>query len=112
VLVGIVGAAGGSIGEITGWLAGYSGGKLSKRGRLYTRVEWWMRGRRGNWVLFLIAAGPLPVDVAGLVAGALRIPWWRFMLIVWMGKTIKYVVLMVLASFGIQWLLRWVDVLG
>jgi membrane protein YqaA with SNARE-associated domain len=63
-------------------------------------------------VLFLIAAGPLPVDVAGLVAGALRIPWWRFMLIVWMGKTIKYVVLMVLASFGIQWLLRWVDILG
>lgn len=112
VLVGIAGAAGGSIGEITGYVAGYNGGKLTKRGRLYTRVRWWMRGRRGNWVLFLFAAGPLPVDVAGVVAGALRFPLWKFLLIVWAGKTIKYVVLMVLASLGIQWLLKWVDILG
>jgi membrane protein YqaA with SNARE-associated domain len=112
VLVGIVGAAGGSIGEVTGYMAGYSGGKLTKRGRLYTRVKWWMKGRRGNWVLFLFAAGPLPVDVAGVVAGALRFPVWRFMVIVWAGKTIKYVVLMVLASLGIEWLLRWIDVVG
>jgi membrane protein YqaA with SNARE-associated domain len=112
VLVGVAGAAGGSIGEVTGYMAGYSGGKLTKRSRLQTRVRGWMGGRRGGWVLFLFAAGPLPVDVAGVVAGALRYPLWRFMLIVWIGKTIKYIVLMVLASLGIEWLMRWVDLFG
>lgn len=112
VLVGAVGAAGGSVGEVTGYMAGYSGARLTKRGRFYTRVRWWMRGRRGSWVLFLFAAGPLPVDVAGVVAGALHYPLWRFMLIIWAGKTIKYIALMVLASLGIDWLLRWIDVVG
>lgn len=55
----------------------------------------------GVWGIFAIAAIPLvPVDVAGIIAGAARLPLWRFLLPVWAGKTVKYVLLMVAASFG------------
>ena len=106
VLVGVVGAAGGSIGEITGYMAGYSGRGLAGRGNMYTRVEAWMK-RRGGWVVFLLATFFL-VDVAGVVAGALKYPLWKFMLLVWVGKTIKYVgIMLVIATWGWSFLTKW-----
>jgi membrane protein YqaA with SNARE-associated domain len=105
VLVGVIGAAGGSIGEITGYMAGYGGRGLAGRGRLYARVEEWMR-KRGSWVIFLISA-LFWVDVAGVVAGALRFPVWKFMLFMWLGKTIKYVAVMLFVSWGWSFIARW-----
>jgi membrane protein DedA with SNARE-associated domain len=89
VLVGLVGAAGGIIGEMTGFMAGYGGrGIAQRKGRLYSIAEKWMR-RRGGWVVFVFAAFPLPLlDIAGLVAGALGYPLWKFFLIGWVGKSI------------------------
>jgi membrane protein YqaA with SNARE-associated domain len=102
VLVGLVGATGGVIGEVTGYMAGYGGQGVARRGRMYDRVENWMK-KWGVWVVFIFAAAPfLPVDVAGMVAGALRFPLWKYMVAVWVGKSIKYVVLMLLAAWGWQ----------
>ena len=98
VLVGVVGAAGGAIGEITGYMAGYGGQGLARRGKLYSRIEAWMK-RHGSWVIFLVSTLFL-VDVAGVVAGALRFPVWKFMVLMWMGKTIKYVAVMLAVSWG------------
>ncbi len=105
VLVGVIGAAGGAIGELTGYMAGYSGQGLARRGRLYARVEAWMK-HHGGWVIFLMSALFL-VDVAGVVAGALRYPLTRFMLLMWLGKTIKYVAIMLLVSWGWGHVARW-----
>jgi membrane protein YqaA with SNARE-associated domain len=98
VLVGVVGAAGGAIGEITGYMAGYGGQGLARRGKLYSRIESWMK-RHGSWVIFFVSTFFL-VDVAGVVAGALRFPVWKFMVLMWMGKTIKYVAVMLAISWG------------
>ena len=108
VLVGVVGAAGSIIGEITGYAAGYSGRDLAGRGRNYLRVEGWMK-KRGSLIVFVFAVMPiLPLDVAGIVAGALRFPLWKFLLVAGVGKTIKYVALMLVAAWGAQWIMPWI----
>lgn len=101
VLVGLVGAAGGIIGEVTGFMVGYGGREMvPSRGRMYTRVENWMR-RWGAWAIFAFAAVPLPVfDVAGVVAGTLGYPLWKFLLVGWVGKSIKYVLLVLVGAWG------------
>jgi len=99
-LLGLVGATGGAIGEITGYLAGRSGRGIIRPGKTYNRFEAWMK-RYGMWGVFAIAAIPLlPVDVAGIIAGAARLSLWRFLLPVWAGKTVKYIALMLLAGVG------------
>lgn len=100
VFLGLVGAAGGTLGEITGYMVGYSGRRAIKRGRTYERVEGWMK-RWGAWTIFVFAAVPiLPFDVAGVVAGALRFPVWKFLLLAWAGKSLKYVLLMLASVWG------------
>jgi membrane protein YqaA with SNARE-associated domain len=108
VFLGLVGAAGGVIGEITGYMAGYSGRGLVQRSKMYGRVEGWMK-RWGIWVVFVFAVAPfLLLDVAGMVAGALRFPLWKFLLVVWVGKSIKYVGLALAAAWGWELLLHWI----
>ena len=109
VLVGVVGAAGGIIGESTAYAAGRSGSSLAKRGKRYEQVAGWMK-KRGSLIVFLFAAVPiLPMDVAGIVAGALRFPYWKFMLYGWIGKNIKYVSLMLIASWGLNSIWPWIS---
>lgn len=103
-LVGLVGATGGIIGEITGYMAGYGGQSMVNKGKMYTRVEGWMK-KWGSWVIFVFAAFFI-FDIAGLVAGALRFPLWKFLLVGWAGKCIKYVGLMWLAVKGWEWALH------
>jgi membrane protein YqaA with SNARE-associated domain len=108
VFLGLVGAAGGVIGEITGYMAGYSGRGLVQRSKMYGRVEGWMK-RWGIWVVFAFAVAPfLLLDVAGMVAGALRFPLWKFLLVAWVGKSIKYVGLALAAAWGWELLLHWI----
>ena len=108
VLIGVVGAVGSIIGEMTGYAAGYSGRRLTTRGKTYHRVESWMK-RRGSLIIFLFAALPiLPMDVAGIVAGALHFPLWKFMVLGLAGKTIKYVGLMLAAAWGLQLIMPWI----
>lgn len=108
VLVGVIGAAGSMIGETTGYAAGFSGRSLASRGKLYLRVEGWMH-KRGALIVFLFAFLPvLPLDVAGIVSGALRYPLWKFMLVAWVGKTMKYVILMLLAAWGAKWIMGFI----
>ena len=109
VLVGVVGAAGSIIGETTAYAAGRSGSNLANRGKRYEQVAGWMK-KRGSLIVFLFAALPiLPMDVAGIVAGALRYPFWRFVLFGWLGKNIKYVTLMLIAAWGLNTIWPWVS---
>ena len=106
VLVGFLGATGGILGELTGFMVGHEGGDVIQNpGRVYLRLEGWMR-RWGGWAIFVIAAVPLPLfAVAGIISGALKYPVWKFLLIGWAGKSIKFVILVVAGSWG------WVEIL-
>ncbi len=108
VLLGLAGATGGAIGEITGYMAGYSGRRMIQDSRIYHRMEGWMK-RWGIWAIFVFAVVPfLPVDIAGLVAGALRFPMWKFLLVVWVGKSLKYIGLMLAAAWGWEIMLHYI----
>ncbi len=91
-LVGIVAGIGAGLGELTGYIAGYGGSVLIKSG-MYEKIAALM-SRWGAWVIFALAAIPNPIfDIGGLIAGATRMPWWKFLIAVCAGKTIRFVIL-------------------
>lgn len=110
MLVGLVGATGSIIGELTGFMVGYGGREvMPRKSRLYLRLEQWMR-RWGTWAVIGITAVPLPIfDVAGLAAGALHYPLWKFMLIGWAGKSIKFIILVIAGAEGWEAILRFFE---
>jgi membrane protein YqaA with SNARE-associated domain len=88
-LVGLFAGAGSALGELTGYLAGYSGrAVIADRGR-YDQILAWMQ-RYGLWVIFVLSVIPNPLfDLAGIAAGALKVPVHQFLLVCWLGKTVK-----------------------
>ena len=108
VLVGLVSALGGSIGEMTGYLLGHSGRGFASGNKLLVRVEKWMM-RRGFVTVFLFSLGPLlPFDVIGVISGALRFPIWKFLLAAFLGKTLLNIVLIQTGAWGWDALLRYI----
>ena len=87
-LVALLAAVGGSLGEFTGYLAGYWG-KIAigdRYGGRYLKIENWMQ-RHGSITLFLFALFPFMVfDLAGIAAGALRFPFRKFLLACFAGR--------------------------
>jgi uncharacterized membrane protein YdjX (TVP38/TMEM64 family) len=74
----------------------------------YQRIARWME-RRGTITMFLMSTIPNPLfDVAGLAAGAVRMPMKRFFFAVWGGKVLKDTWLAALASAGVTIFTNWV----
>ena len=98
LIVGIVSGAGMAIGELSGYLAGYGGGAIieSQDRVRYERMENWMR-RYGLVTIFVLA---------GIAAGALHFPLWQFLLICFLGKTVKGIALACAGAQSMQWLER------
>jgi len=108
VLVGLISAVGGSIGEMTGYMLGYSGRGFAKSNKMLVRAEGWMK-RRGFVTVFLFSLIPLlPIDVVGVVSGALRFPIWKFLLACFLGKALLYIVLIQTGAWGWDALLRYI----
>lgn len=90
LIVGVVNALGATIGELLGYMAGLSGRGLIKEGKRIQKVKNWMN-KYGLWALFVLAVIPNPLfDLAGIVAGATRIPIYKYLIVVWLGKLIKF----------------------
>jgi membrane protein YqaA with SNARE-associated domain len=89
--VGLAAGAGSTLGEMSGYLAGFSGQAVIENQRMYDRLVAWMQ-RYGMIIIFILAVIPSPLfDLAGLVSGALRVPLWRFLFVTFAGKTVKMV---------------------
>lgn len=90
--VGVIAAAGASIGELTGYLAGAAGQIVVEKDKRLQKVEGWMH-RYGLVALFVLAAIPNPAfDLAGIVAGATKIPVWKYLVAVSLGKAVKFLI--------------------
>jgi membrane protein YqaA with SNARE-associated domain len=91
VLVGLAAGIGEALGELTGYAAGVGGRGIIEDQKMYDQLTAWMQ-RRGGVTIFVLSAIPNPFfDLAGIAAGTLRYPLWRFVLFCWLGKTIKTV---------------------
>lgn len=100
--VAIIAGLAGTLGELTGYFLGYSGSGVLERRRFYHRVESWMR-KRGWLILFVISAVPNPLfDIAGIAAGALRYPLWRYLVFVGMGKMVKFFIIAYACHLSLQ----------
>jgi membrane protein YqaA with SNARE-associated domain len=91
-MVALVASVAGALGEITAYYAGYLGKRVARLDNVpgYQRLVGWME-RHGFWGILLISFQPiLPVDIAGLLAGASRLPLWKFLVPCWAGKLGKY----------------------
>lgn len=106
VMIGLAGGVGAAIGEIVGYMAGYSGRRIVGRAKLYNRLEEWLR-RWGALAIFILSMVPLFFDLVGIAAGVLRFPLWKFILLCWLGRTIMYVSIVVVVALGWEAILPW-----
>lgn len=109
VLLGLVAGAGSALGEITGYMAGYSGQAVIENNRHYARLERWMK-RRGWVVIFLLSFVPNPFfDIAGAIAGALRFPLWKFVVVCFLGKTPRNMLIAFAGAYTMDWVIDFFD---
>ncbi len=89
LLVGLAAGIGEALGELTGYAAGFGGRVVIEEQAIYGRLRAWME-RRGGITILILSLIPNPFfDLAGIAAGTLGYPLWRFLLFCWVGKTIK-----------------------
>ena len=101
-IVGLVGGVGQALGELTGYMAGYSGQMLVDNNPTHGRLMRWMQ-RHGTLTIFILAVTPNPVaDVGGMTAGALRFPLWKFLASCTAGKIVKNVIFALAGYYGIE----------
>jgi uncharacterized membrane protein YdjX (TVP38/TMEM64 family) len=102
--VAIAAGTGAAIGELSGYLAGFGGQRVAERTPMYERMEGWMK-RYGNWAILVLAFIPNPFfDMAGMIAGALRMNVLRFWFWCLLGKILK----MLLFAYGGASILRFI----
>ena len=99
--VALAAGSGAALGEISGYLAGFSGQTVIERADIYHRLTGWMQ-KNGAVTVFFLSAVPNPFfDIAGVAAGALRMPLPKFLLWCWLGETAK---MLLFAYAGASWL--------
>jgi len=91
-LVGLVGGLGAAVGELTGYAAGYSGQAIITRQKVYARLKGWV-ARWGMLTIFILSVVPFVFDLAGIAAGVIRFPLWKFFIACWLGRTILYLII-------------------
>jgi membrane protein YqaA with SNARE-associated domain len=87
----MAGGVAAGLGEITGYMAGLSGSSLAARSRFYPGVERWVR-RWGVLTIFALSVVPGPaLDLAGIAAGTMRMPFRRFLVACLIGKVLRFI---------------------
>lgn len=100
VILGIVAGLGSAVGEMSGYLAGTSGRALiPHRQRAQFERLHRLTDRYGAILLFALSAIPFPLfDFAGIIAGMLKIRVATFLATVAAGKSIKYILMIILGA--------------
>ena len=108
--VAIASGLGAAIGELTGYLAGFSGQGVVEKAAAYGRLVSYMREHQNMayLVIFLLAFIPNPLfDLAGMASGALKLPIWKFLLACSLGKILKMLMFAYAGYYSIGWMTKW-----
>jgi membrane protein YqaA with SNARE-associated domain len=106
-LTAIFAGLGAAVGELSGYLLGFSGQGLAERSETLVRVSDWMVLNRkfSGLAILVMAAIPNPFfDLAGIAAGTLKIPVWRFLLSCAVGSIIKMMAFAFAGNQSIHWI--------
>ena len=102
--VALAASTGGAIGELSGYMAGFSGQVIIERMDVYERIIPWVK-KYGTLAILVFAAVPNPFfDLAGIAAGVTKIPIKNFLLACWVGQLIKTSVFAYAGSTSFAWL--------
>ncbi len=106
--VGLAAGAGAALGEMTGYLFGYSSQPVVERVKIYGKMYEWLK-MNGALAVFLLSAIPNPFfDVTGAAAGALKMPVRKFLLWTWIGETIKMLAFAYGGGALLKYLVDWI----
>lgn len=111
IALGLVAGLGSAFGEMSGYIAGATGRELveAKNQKQFERVRQ-ATEKHGAFFLFLMAALPVPLfDLAGIVAGALKMRVLPFFTAVAIGKSIKYITMIMVSVEAIPLLQEWFE---
>jgi len=102
--VALAAGAGAALGEFSGYLAGFSGQAIVEKTAVYERLSQWMQ-RNGSLTILVLAFVPNPIfDVAGMLAGALRMKLHVFLFWCMIGKIMKMLLFAYAGSLSLKWL--------
>lgn len=104
IAVGVVAGSAEALGELTGYLAGMGGRGFIERNRYYPRFKALLQ-RRGGLILFFGSVIPNPLfDVMGIAAGSILYPVRKFLLYIFVAKSIKSTGVAYACFWGITWI--------
>jgi uncharacterized membrane protein YdjX (TVP38/TMEM64 family) len=99
--VSIAAGTGAALGELSGYMAGFSGQAVVENAARYERVVNWMR-KYGDVTILFLAFFPNPLfDLAGMLAGMLKMPVWKFLIYCVIGKILK----MMMFAYAGNWVI-------
>ena len=105
IFVGLAAGTGGALGELSGYLAGYSGQAVIERMDVYNRIDPWIK-KYGGWAILILSAVPNPFfDIAGVAAGMSKMPMARFLFFCWLGQLIKMTLFALAGAYSLNWIL-------
>ncbi len=107
--VGLAAGTGGAIGELSGYLAGFSGQAVIERTEIYNRIKPWV-DKYGGWAILVLSAIPNPFfDVAGIAAGIAKMPIATFLFFIWIGQLIKMTLFALAGKYSIEWIINLIN---
>lgn len=107
LFIALFAGIGAAVGELSGYLVGFSGQGLAERSQRYQRLLEWMEHNRrlSDFMILVLAAIPNPFfDLAGIAAGTLKIPLWRFLVFCMLGSILKMLVFAYAGRLGLNWI--------
>lgn len=110
--VALAAGTGAALGELSGYLAGFSGQPVAERAAVYEKFMKWMEDHRrfAPALVLLLSAIPNPFfDLAGAAAGVLKMPVPQFLWWCWIGETLKMLVFAYAGANGINLLNGWMS---
>ena len=107
--VAIAAGLGAAVGELSGYLAGFSGQGVMERASLYTRLTDWMKQHQNLAYVMIVALAFIPnplFDLAGMASGALKLPLWKFLFACAIGKILKMLMFAYAGYFSVGWITK------
>jgi uncharacterized membrane protein YdjX (TVP38/TMEM64 family) len=102
--VGLAAGTGGALGELSGFLAGFSGQAVVEKTGIYNRFQPWVE-KYGGWAILVLSAIPNPFfDIAGIAAGIAKMPLKTFLVFTWVGQIIKMTLFAVAGHYSLGWI--------
>lgn len=98
--VGLAAGSGAALGEVSGYLAGVSGREVLLKRKDGLKIERHLRKYGGPGIMVLALIPNPAFDLVGIAAGALKIPFLRFLFWCWIGKVLKFLAFAYMGDFS------------